>query len=148
MNRDSDGMTCVGMNKYGKRCRWDISGTSYDRIRALLDAMERRPPNESIQSLRELAGLSLCQDYHQDQASKMVSQWRTAIIEAAVEYENVQELKRRIRSLEESLATEEVKTEELQRKVAELQDQVGSQPELEELQPELERLRVLLQMNR
>lgn len=94
-SRNSYGMTCVAMNRHGNRCRWDISQPSYYEIRALLDAMEERPPNEAIESLEKLAKLSLCtywpqyqpNEGHQYKAYGVIGQWKSAIMEAANEYE-------------------------------------------------------------
>lgn len=84
---DSYRITCVGMNRKGKRCGWEFRGRYYNDICALLNAMERRPPMEAIKSLKELARLSLCQDWHQNQAYTVVGQWESAIMEVTEEYE-------------------------------------------------------------
>jgi chromosome segregation ATPase len=84
---DSNRITCVGMNKEGRRCGWEFRGGYYNDICTLLSAMERRPPMEAIGSLKKLARLSLCQDWHQNQAYGMVAQWESAIMEVAEEYE-------------------------------------------------------------
>lgn len=132
MRRDSYGMTCVGENRYGKRCGWNFRGRLYNNIRSRLDAMERRPPNEAFESLEELARLSLCTDWggkspnegHQDQADEVVSRWESAIMEAVKEYENRMGLRRRIHVVEENWGKVEA--------------------EIKELQAEIERLRVKL----
>jgi hypothetical protein len=123
-SRDSDGMTCVGTNRYGQRCRWDISSASFNKIRDLLNALEAQPPNEALDSLYGLAGLCLCQNFHQDQAYQMVDKWETAIMEAAEEFKKRMGLKKKVCVLEERLEKEKVKTQKLQKKVEELQGQV------------------------
>jgi hypothetical protein len=122
-SRDSDGMTCVGMNRYSQRCRWDISRDSFYKIRDLLDALEARPPNGALESLDELAGLCLCQNFHQGQADKVVYQWGSAIMEAAEEFKKRVGLKKKVGVLEGRLEKQKVKTQELQKKVDELQGQ-------------------------
>ncbi|RDL32603.1 uncharacterized protein BP5553_09059 [Venustampulla echinocandica] len=142
--RDSCGMTCVGMNRFGKRCRWDISAASYDKIRVMFDAMEGRPPKEATKSLKELAVLSLCLDFHQNQANKVVDQWQSAVKEAAAGYENRMGLKTKIQVLEENLGKKEANSEELQKIVQELQARVRNQAGLRDRQAEIERLGVQL----
>jgi hypothetical protein len=123
-SRDSDGMTCVGMNRYGQRCRWDISRASFNNICDLLNELEAQPLNEALDSLYGLAGLCLCQNFHQDQAYAMVDQWETAVMEAAEEFKKRMGLKKKVCVLEERLEKEKVRTRELQKKVEELQGQV------------------------
>lgn len=125
-DRDSHGMTCVGSTKHGHRCRWDIVN-EYEQIRAILDYMETRPPNEAIGSLRHLARLSLCKDWHQRQINDVVLKWEGGINEAAAAYEQQIAAEREIRDLEQSLAEEEAKNKKLQAEVDELRAKSGNQ---------------------
>ena len=102
--------------------------------------METQPPNEAIESLEELAELSLCQENHQNQVDKVVGQWEAVIRDAAKKYETGKRLRKKNRVLEESLNREEEKAAELQDKVEELQARVKKQEKLGELQSEIERL--------
>lgn len=135
MSRHSYGMTCVGKNRYGGRCGWSLEGRLFNDIRALLDAMEGRPPNEAIELLEELARLSLCTDWgwdssrqgHQYQADEVISRWESAIMVAVKEYENRMGLRRRIHVVEENWGEVEAKTEELQAEVERLQVQLANE---------------------
>jgi hypothetical protein len=131
-SRDSRKMTCVGNTRFGKRCRIDIEGASFRKVRAILDAMESQPPNKAMKQLEKLAQLSLCSEWHQDQEDDMVEQWERAIIVTGKEYERGMGLRRKIHSLQEKLDEEEAKTEELQKKLEKLQLPVGKTVELGE----------------
>jgi hypothetical protein len=86
--RDSYGMHCVGhtARHQGSRCRWDIPTESFNRIRSILDEMETKPPSDAYILLQRLAWLGLCEQYHQNQANRMVLEWSQAIDDAAKEY--------------------------------------------------------------
>ena len=130
MSRHGYGMNCVGTNRYGERCRWNLGERLYD-IRALLDAIEGRPPNEAIELLEELARLSLCTDWgrqgHQYQAGEVISRWESAIMEAVKEYENRMGLRRRIDVVEENWGRVEAETEELQAEIERLRVQLANE---------------------
>lgn len=130
MSRHGYGMTCVGTNRYGERCRWNLGERLYD-IRALLDAMEGRPPNEAIELLEELARLSLCTDWgrqgHQYQAGEVISRWESAIMEAVEEYENRMGLRRRTHVVEENWGRVEAETEELKAEIERLRVQLANE---------------------
>ena len=61
----------------------------YGQIRAILNSMELRPPNEAIGSLHHLARLSLCARWHQGQIDDVVLEWEKGIKDAAVAYEEL-----------------------------------------------------------
>src|SRR4051812_19709350 len=94
-SRESSGATCLGTNRYGKRCRWDIEHSSFQAIRAVLDEMERRPPKEALSSLDHLARLCLSCEFHPSQRWDVISRWKSAIAEAVREYDKGVELKRK-----------------------------------------------------
>ncbi|KAM0195633.1 hypothetical protein ACHAPI_006182 [Fusarium lateritium] len=73
-------VNCLGTAKYNVRCRWDIDEPNRSKIRPLLDQMSQTPP-ESIttETLRYLARLCLCSNYHSHQAEMFVSDWQTVI---------------------------------------------------------------------
>jgi chromosome segregation ATPase len=117
--RDSHGTSCAGYTKYGQRCRWDISGKNFSRICSMLDDFETEAPAKAVSSLGRLAQLSLCEEYHQTQASKKIDEWKVAIREATKFYEQVKALKRENRVLDELWSEEISKREELEKKVKE-----------------------------
>jgi len=135
MSRYSYGMTCVGTNRHRGRCGWSLEGRLYNDIRALLDTMEGRPPNEAIELLGELARLSLCTDWgrdwsrqgHQYQADEVISRWESAIMVAEKEYENRMGLRRGIHVVEENWGKVEAKTEELQAEIERLRVQLANE---------------------
>jgi len=74
--RFSRGMNCYGINKQGRRCAWGIPEIKYDGLRQILDYVETQPPQEAAKYLRDIASLSLCQDFHQNQAYDLEDEWR------------------------------------------------------------------------
>ncbi|KAH8656699.1 hypothetical protein BGZ60DRAFT_532280 [Tricladium varicosporioides] len=115
-SRDSGGTTCVGENKYGKRCRWDISDSKFSQICSILDEFETQPPTNAISSLERLAQLSLCEKYHQWQAFNKINKWEVAIQEATQFYESGKRLKEKNQELKEMLQKERSEKDELRRK--------------------------------
>ncbi|KIL87032.1 hypothetical protein FAVG1_09586 [Fusarium avenaceum] len=112
---------------HGIRDRWDIEEPNRSKIRPLLDQMSKTLP-ESIttETLRHLARLCLCSNYHSHQVEIFVSDWQT-VINAAVQRnkrmiqaqatEVVPQIPVRtaeVVQLEESLATLRVSYAELQ----------------------------------
>ncbi len=72
-------MNCIGINRHGRRCAWDIPQVKYDDLRCILDWVETQPPQEAEKYLRDIASLSLCQDFHQNQSSGFVNDWRAML---------------------------------------------------------------------
>jgi chromosome segregation ATPase len=118
-SRDSHGTSCAGYTKYGQRCRWDISAKNFSRICSILDDFETKAPAKAVSSLGRLAQLSLCEKYHQSQASKKVGEWKVAIQEATKFYERSKALKKKNRELNEMLTEERSEREELEEKIEE-----------------------------
>jgi len=105
-NRHDYGMTCVGLNRYGKRCRWDIPDDKYERVYSILDELETKAPSDAASSFSRLAQLSLCQDWHQNQAFTKIREWTTAVQEATQFYDSSSGLEDKIQELEEMLEKE------------------------------------------
>ena len=59
-------MTGIGsaVSKGGLRCRWRISNENFSKVCSILNTMERKSPNGTIDMLPCLAKLSLCAGYH------------------------------------------------------------------------------------
>ena len=104
--RECNESTCMGRTKYGKRCRWDIAPERFDGIRSILDQIEAKPPKDAVPHLQRLARLSLCDDYHQGQQSVLVNGWKSALEDAAKEYEKGEGLRSRNKALEKELKQE------------------------------------------
>ncbi|CZR56454.1 uncharacterized protein PAC_06342 [Phialocephala subalpina] len=77
--RFSRGMNCIGINRHGRRCAWDIPKVKYDDLRRILDWVETQPPQDAEKYLRDIASLSLCQDFHQNQSYDFVEDWRAML---------------------------------------------------------------------
>ena len=122
-SRDSDTTTCFGTNRYGKRCRWDIEHNSFQRIRTLIDRMERWPPNDSLSSLDQLTMLCLSCDYHSDQREQVISGWKTCIAEAQRDYEKSVALKAKIAELEAGSGSQQAR-QDLHDEIARLRYQI------------------------
>jgi chromosome segregation ATPase len=127
VGRGSYGTTCVGETTYGKRCRWDISTERFRSICSILDEMEKKPPKEASDFLPRLAQLSLCLDYHQDQADIVADDWQSGIDDAASEYEKSDGLRSRIEALEKALKEEKANGERLRAQVCELNGKLERQ---------------------
>jgi hypothetical protein len=104
--RSDHGMTCVGTTRYGKRCRWDIPDEDFSRICAILDGFETEAPKKATPYLQTLARLSLCQDYHRNQAHEKTLEWQVAITDATKFYDSGRDLRTKIRDLEAVLHDE------------------------------------------
>ncbi|PMD47702.1 hypothetical protein L207DRAFT_506670 [Hyaloscypha variabilis F] len=113
--RDDTGATCVGNNRYGKRCRWDIPHDKFLQVRRILDEFETNAPAKAIPSLGRLASLSLCQDWHQGQAYEKIGEWQDAIEEATEAYQKGSDLKEKNRELQRMLGEERAEREDLER---------------------------------
>lgn len=78
-------VNCFGNAKYNVRCRWDIEEPNRSKIRPLLDQMSQTLPEFiTTDTLRRLARLCLCSNYHSHQVEIFVSDWQT-VINAAVQ---------------------------------------------------------------
>lgn len=82
IDRNSNSATCVGKTIFDKRCRWDISDANVREIRTILNDREKKRPKYAKKHLRTLARLSLCEGYHQGQASKVIGAWEDSIDDA------------------------------------------------------------------
>ena len=109
-------MTCVGNTRYGKRCRWDIPDKKFSQICSILDEFETKAPANAISSLKHLAQLSLCEEYHQGQAFEKIDEWEVAIQEATQFYESGEGMKEKNRELKKMLKEERSERVELERK--------------------------------
>ena len=80
INRRPDGnFTCSGVkNGTTKPCSYPISRETTSRISDLLDDISVLPPQSTIQSLRNLADVTLCH-HHETQAEGKVTEWTAAI---------------------------------------------------------------------
>ncbi|KAF5670080.1 reticulocyte-binding 2 a [Fusarium heterosporum] len=79
--RDGCGkVNCIGNAKYNVRCRWDVVEPNRSSVRALLIQMSKSlPESVTTNTLRQLARLCLCPDFHSHQAETFVSNWRKVI---------------------------------------------------------------------
>ena len=109
-------MTCVGNNRFGKRCHWDIPNKKFSQICFILDEFETKAPANAIKSLERLAQLSLCEQFHQGQVFEKIDEWEVAIQDATQFYESGKGLKDKNRELKEMLKEERLQREELERK--------------------------------
>ncbi|KAE9363810.1 hypothetical protein N431DRAFT_431995 [Stipitochalara longipes BDJ] len=114
-SRDSHGMSCVGDNRFGQRCRWDIPGKKFSQICSILDGFETEAPAKAVPALRHLAELSLCEQFHQNQVLQKREEWKIAIQEATKFYENGKDLKEKNRELKRMLKEEREEREDLER---------------------------------
>lgn len=85
-NPDDAKFQCVGRARYNLRCKWVISEPSLSKIPLLLREMsETKPESVTEKTLRRLASLCLCQDYHSSQKDTIARHWLT-VVETAVQY--------------------------------------------------------------
>lgn len=79
---------CTGesASRANKRCRWDIEDPDRSKVRPLLSQISRlRPEAVPNSTLRELARLCLCPQYHATQDALVVARW-TRILKTASEH--------------------------------------------------------------
>ena len=111
ISRDSGETTCAAKNKFGKRCRWDISPRRVDKLRFILNDMETKRPNDTTDVLHKLALLSICEEQHWKDYQKVlevICEWEAAIVEAEEEYKKHESLRIRNRLLESQFQQEVV----------------------------------------
>ncbi|KFY10109.1 hypothetical protein V491_07808 [Pseudogymnoascus sp. VKM F-3775] len=108
IDRNSNSATCVGKTRFDKRCRWDISDANIREIRAILNERERKSPKFTKKYLRTLAQLSLCEGYHQGQASEVIGAWEDSIDDAeanvATDSQIIADLKLKLQKRESKIA--------------------------------------------
>lgn len=108
IDRNNNTATCVGKTKFNKRCRWDISDVNVREIRMILDEREKKRPKYAKKSLKILAELSLCNDYHQGQASQVMEAWKAAIDDAeanlATDSQTINDLKLKLQERKNKIA--------------------------------------------
>lgn len=110
-------MTCVASTIYGKRCQWDISSQRFFQISTMLNGFEMQAPSAALPSLRHLAQLCLCTEYHQGQTSEVINGWKAAIRDASRLYESGAGLRERNRELLDMLSVSEENREELEKRL-------------------------------
>jgi len=124
-------MNCYGINKQGRRCAWGIPEIKYDDLRRILDYVETQPPQEAAKYLRDIASLSLCQDFHQNQAYDLEDEWREML-----------------KKIPYTVATGPTPEEKLQESIKEAQDAIKKgkilQVELRQYKAEAEKYEVQL----
>jgi hypothetical protein len=82
VNPDRGCLTCVGYApSQHRRCRNLIAAGNQSCVYKMLDALANTPPeSKSVESqLKQIAALSLCRRYHQNQADSVVDQWLSRI---------------------------------------------------------------------
>ena len=76
----SNDLFCAGITLKGLPCRNNLGRDPKLQARYLLDSMSQRSPREALNDLPQLARLCLCQNWHQQQAARVVAEW-SALIE-------------------------------------------------------------------
>lgn len=83
---------CVGLarSQRNNRCRWTIEDPDRAKIRPLLIQMSKMKPSIiTRETLRRLAVLCLCPDYHARQVDEVVTRWAGVVDRAAEHHKNV-----------------------------------------------------------
>ncbi|KFZ14259.1 hypothetical protein V502_06151 [Pseudogymnoascus sp. VKM F-4520 (FW-2644)] len=152
IDRNDDTATCVGKTKFNKRCRWDISDENVREIPMILDEREKRHPKYAKKSLKILAELSLCNDYHQGQASQVIEAWKAAIDDAeanlVTDSQTINDLKLKLqerkikialqsKSLQLAAENEDALQNKVERQRSQLSQLVGQGRDLEQVTKEL-----------
>lgn len=148
--RYSRGMNCIGTNRHGKRCAWDIPKVKYDDLRRILDWVETQPPQDAEDYLRDIASLSLCQDYHQNQAYRIAEGWRVMLKEISDAVattgptleEKFQLLEERIGEEQKTKADLQAQVEKYKTQLSSLEISLGGQLHIERQNLEAERRKV------
>ncbi|KAE8447883.1 hypothetical protein EG329_010112 [Mollisiaceae sp. DMI_Dod_QoI] len=112
--RHSRGMNCIGENRHGRRCAWDIPNEKYVELRRLLDHIETKSPREAEGFLRDIASLSLCQDFHQNQAYGFMADWRAMLQDIAARIPAGPTVEERNKFLEERFTADQKEKGDLQ----------------------------------
>ena len=133
-----DKITCIGnAPTQGRRCRNTIRSDNQNFIKAVLSEISLLPPDSPVvlSRLEEIVGPALCVRYHQSQAELVMQQWKRNIQQLRrqsesreertrkpsrsnkqdsekVQKQSIPEVRRRMRELEELLATLEQERDE------------------------------------
>lgn len=87
---DNVKINCVGSTFRDVRCRWDIPGPELSKIRSLLREMSiMKPEVVTEETLRRLARLCLCQDWHSGQLHQTVRRWASVVETATLRNKNL-----------------------------------------------------------
>jgi len=85
----SGALRCLGRTRYNARCNWTIDNRDSDEARTLLSTMAHMAPSAVMATdLRRLAGLCLCNYYHQNQREETVARWMDVVKRAGEHYTN------------------------------------------------------------
>lgn len=77
---------CLGTNRKHARCNWDVTESNLSEVRPLLKAMSQvKPESVTTETLRRLASLCLCVDFHSHQAEQIVRHW-TRVLKTATQH--------------------------------------------------------------
>ena len=137
---DNYEMFCVGVavSRGNARCRWRITGDRHGRVCSILEEMGTKPPTQIYGSklLSRLAKLSLCEEQHQHQHRDILERWNEVIEDVAVQYEEMEKLRRRNRRLKAMLAKEREEREQDQERL-EKESADDGRVEFEERESEL-----------
>lgn len=87
-NDDQPGkVQCIGLDRRGLRCKWEIGPAERSSVYAILQQMSRRKPGDvSATELANLAPLCLCYDFHRSQSNALTTRWTTVLGTATRHY--------------------------------------------------------------
>ncbi|KAM5341865.1 hypothetical protein ACJ41O_014896 [Fusarium nematophilum] len=128
--RDRDGkISCIGITRKDARCRLTVLEPDLSEIRPLLRSMSAvKPELVTTDTLRRLARLCLCPEYHYHQAEEFVRHWSSVIKSATKNYENL------LGSVEDTIV---ILTTELDSVRTELESRQTVQPSSTDLEKQL-----------
>lgn len=83
-------INCVGRNWRNVRCRWEVLEPQLSKVRPLLREMSTTKPEAvTEETLRRLASLCLCPEWHRSQLCQTVSRWVSVVERAALHNQNL-----------------------------------------------------------
>ncbi|RSL76294.1 hypothetical protein CEP51_010094 [Fusarium floridanum] len=113
---------CLGKNRHNARCGWDVPQPSHSEVGPLLRAMSQvKPEAITTETLRRLATLCLCVDFHSHQVDQVVRHWRRVLDTATQHHQRLLSMEipesDEVQTLQADLASKQEECDELKRKL-------------------------------
>ncbi|KAJ4211640.1 hypothetical protein NW759_012242 [Fusarium solani] len=113
---------CLGKNRHHARCNWDVPESNLSEVRPLLRAMSQvKPESITNETLRRLARLCLCIEYHSRQEEQVVRHWMRVLKTATQHHQRLLDMKNsssdEVQTLQRGIALKQDECEDLRRKL-------------------------------
>lgn len=113
---------CLGKMRFDCRCRIDVPESNLSEVRSLLRAMSQvKPESITNETLRRLASLCLCVQYHSHHEGQVVRHWTSVLKTATQHHQTLLDMKNsssdEVQTLQRDIALKQDECEDLRRKL-------------------------------